>query len=46
MFCIVTNTGDYQELPHCRTLEEARIEFGLRYTAEEIEDLEAEIIEI
>lgn len=45
MYCVITNNGDHYDLSHCRTREQAEREFRLRYTEEEIRELDAELIE-
>ena len=45
MYCIITNNGDHHDLSHCRTREQAEQEFHLRYTEDEIRELDAELIE-
>ena len=44
MYYIITNTGDYIELPHARTRAEAEAELNLRFTTAEIEEQEIELI--
>ena len=41
MFTIITNTGDYWELPYAKTFKGAKAELLLRFTVEEAKNIEA-----
>lgn len=45
MYTIISNTGDYWELPNCTTREQAEIYMGLKFSKEEIEKQELEVID-
>lgn len=44
MFTIITNTGDYWELPHAKTFKDAKTEMFLMFTKEEAKEKEASLI--
>lgn len=46
MYTIVSNTGDYWELPKCTTREQAELYMGLKFSQEEISEHELEVIDI
>lgn len=45
MYTIISNSGDYWELPYCTTREEAESYMGLKFSQEEIAERELEVID-